>query len=466
MGIDKIKHFVVLMLENRSFDHMLGFLKSPSYPIDGLTGAEVNPVDPHVKPPELVRVSKDAAYYGDINNPSHSMVPGALAQLFGMSYDEIMKIDTYPHTQPANNGFVYDYAMQNDPPPPPTIGPNIMKCLSPGALPALAGLAKQFAICDHWFSSVPGPTWPNRWFAHAASSDGYCGGSARTSTIKTIYNLLSAAGLSWMVYFHDVPQTLSLLALWDDKPNFQFIDKFLEDAQSGHLPAYSFIKPRYFDIDSPGHRANDQHPPHDVRFGEELIATVYNAVRSSPQWNETALVILYDEHGGMFDHAAPGVTVSPDGKTGSDDLNGHFISFLFNCLGARVPAVVVSPYIAAGTICSTVFDHSSIPATIEKRFRLPHLSARDAQAKTFDVLFTLNTPRTDTPSKILPPAIPKPEPPMQAELSDAQFALLDLADSFPGSHPKLLREKAMNSRRSEPEAGAYAAAATQRFLGQ
>ncbi len=467
MGIEKIDHFVVLMLENRSFDHMLGFLRSADYPIDGLTGEEWNPLDPHAQPPQPVWVSRDANYYGDINNPSHSMVPGALAQIFGLSDNEIMQLTTYPASPAVNDGFVYNYAAQTDPPPPPTIGPNIMRCFSPDKLPALAGLAPEFGICDHWFSSVPGPTWPNRWYVHAASSDGYAGGSVRLSMMKPIYIALSGAGVSWKIYFHDLPQSLSLVQLWGSecKSNFQLMDQFFKDAQSGTLPAYTFIEPRYFDINLPGLRANDQHPPHDVRFGEQLIAAVYNALRSSPSWNETLFVILYDEHGGLYDHKPPGAAVNPDGKIGRDDLAGHYITFAFDRLGVRVPAVLVSSYIPKGAISSETYDHTSLLAAVERRFNLPPLGHRDAQANSFEAILSLDAPRSDTPAHITPPSVSSGAAAL-AGLSEFQLALLDLADSLPGSHPPWLQAKAVASRRSAQDAGEYAAAAALRFLGR
>src|SRR5262249_19547994 len=151
------------------------------------------------------------------------------------------------------------------------------------------------------------------------------------------------------------------------KRRYKLIDDFFDDARTGHLPAYSFIEPRYTDFLSL--KANDQHPPHDVALGEYLIADVYEAIRNSPQWEQSLLVVLSDEHGGIYDHVPPPETVNPDGKTAPNCD--------FKLLGVRVPAVLVSPYIAKGTIDPQVYDHTSLLATVEKRFGLQPLTARD-----------------------------------------------------------------------------------------
>src|SRR5436305_1634419 len=147
-----IDTFIVLALENRSFDHMLGYLKSPSYPIRGLNGNETNPVDPHVSSPQLVTVNPNAQYYGDLADPGHSLNPAVIRQLYGLSDAEIQKLTAYPTTTPLNDGFLYDYSMQTAAKDePPVVATNIMNCFAAGKLPALGGLAQEFAICDQWY---------------------------------------------------------------------------------------------------------------------------------------------------------------------------------------------------------------------------------------------------------------------------------------------------------------------------
>ena len=180
---------------------------------------------------------------------------------------------------------------------------------------------------------------------------------------------------SWVIYRHDFSLALNLPRLWLFPLNFFLFSDFLDDAKNGNLPAYSFIEPRYLpDVDLP----NDQHPPHGVTAGEQLIATVYNALRKGPQWTSTLLIITYDEHGGCYDHVPPPAATSPDMAKSSP--------FNFDRYGVRVPAVIVSPYIKAGTILrapkgSPPFDHTSVMATLRNRFGLgAPLTHRDAAA--------------------------------------------------------------------------------------
>src|SRR5205809_2504371 len=176
-----------------------------------------------------------------------------------------------------------------------------------GELPVLHKLAEHFLICDHWFSSVPGPTWPNRFFVHSGTSlghvdmpNGFFHPGIHLYDQPTVYQRLSEKGISWKIYFGDVPQSLVLIHQLMHPKGYHHHDRFFEDAAGPEagFPQYSFIEPYYF-----GAKQSDQHPPTDVRHGEALIASVYNAIRSNDQlWNSTLFVLLYDEHGGFYDH--------------------------------------------------------------------------------------------------------------------------------------------------------------------
>jgi phospholipase C len=387
-------------MENRSFDHMLGFLERDGYGVDGLTGNESIPADPSATGGPDVQVSDGANYRGDFNldpndqktfiDPNHD-VPSVHEQLFRGS----------PTPDPTNQGFVYNYRQQ--PKNSDDHAMNIVRCFSPDKLPVITALVKEFAVCDHWHSSVPGPTWPNRLFLHAASSGGHIDNNLHQEDydIDTIYDRLDDANKSWRIYFHDMPQSVALTHLQKDfiiKRRFKLFDDFLEAARVGLLPAYSFIEPRYSDFLSL--KANDQHPPHDVALGEHLIADVYEAVRTSPQWEKTLLVITWDEHGGIYDHVPPPMTVDPDPAASARVNSG----FQFDRLGVRVPMVLVSPYISAGQIDSRVYDHTSLLATVEKRFNLSALTFRDAQANTFEDILDLESARQDCPTALQRPA--------------------------------------------------------------
>lgn len=372
----QIEHLVVLMLENRSFDHMLGFTRASGYNVNGLTGNESNPLDPNVPNSPPVKVSNDAEFVLSLD-PGHQ-VPDVNVQLFGRAIGP-------PPVGAMNQGFILSYAQQ--PKVTPTIAPTIMRCFDPAKLPVLTALAQQYAVCDSWFSSLPGPTQPNRMFALAATSGGYIDNSISNDyDMPTIFENLTAKGLSWRNYYDDFSLTWLLNRLTTDemKANFRGSGEFLKDCKKGQLPNFAFIEPKYTSLFG---QANDQHPPHDVRNGEKLIYTIYDAVRNSPLWTKTLLLIVYDEHGGTYDHVAPTPAVPPDSKTSR---------FAFDRFGVRVPAVLISPFIKPKTIVQTVFDHTSIPATVKKVFGLPQfLTKRDAKANVFSDVPTLASPRKD-----------------------------------------------------------------------
>lgn len=295
-----VKTIVALMLENRSFDHFFGYLRNPSYNINGLTGTEVNFLDPiHQTGPTTV--SADAPYVPDVDpSPGHEFSNVAV-QLHGPTAQG-GSID-------SNIGFVADYASVAGAPKAGAV----MRCFSPRRLPVIATLAREFAICDHWFSSLPGPTWPNRFFVHCATSGGYVDGAVtREYTMRTLYQNLSDAGVNWRIYYHDMPQSLALIhqRQYFAQKYELFDQSFARDCEEGRLPQYSFIEPRYFNEGM--HRANDQHPIHGVVNGELLIAEVYEALRASPQWEEAMLIVTWDEHGGFYDHEKPREAVPPD----------------------------------------------------------------------------------------------------------------------------------------------------------
>jgi phospholipase C len=328
--------------------------------------------------------------------------------------------------EPTSQGFVNDY--QNamvygtyafgDAPCDPR---QIMTCYTPEQVPVLSTLAREFAVCDQWFASVPGQTLPNRHFVHAATSNGQVSNSPNPQCdARTIFNVLQEAidrngrnDLSWKVYagmdkgkfFSLTRLVLTQLQSPRFDGHFLPIDKFYSDAAAGTLPSYAFLEPQFY---SPG--GNDQGPPQDIRPGEQLIANVYNAVVRSPQWKETLLIITYSSHGGCYDHVPPPNHATPPEKDRRAGQDG----FLFNRFGLRVPAVLVSPWIDAGLICRpqgpVPFDHTSIIASIRRCFGLrDSLSERDRAAPDLSCSLTLRQPRKDRP-KVQPLAY-QPEHP-------------------------------------------------------
>lgn len=406
-----IEHVIVLMLENRSFDHFLGFLYPASSTFDGLTGTEFNLANP-LNPASAKHTVNNAAQSKDLKEDAGHDFTDVHEQIFGVPLGS-----TGNPTPPLNGGFVRNYQRKNK--QDPGSGARIMNCFNPDTLPILSRLAKEFCVCDHWFSSTPGPTWPNRLFVHTGASDGRVDNTYRLYDDQTIFNLLSAAGKSWSFYMDGhVTQAMALKKLWSFKKwAFQRLGTFKDLAASGKLPNYSFIEPRFFRID--GFKApTDQHPPHDVHRGEELIADVYKMVRTSPLWEKSLLIITYDEHGGLYDHVHPPTAVPP-GKTSEDP------PFEFDRYGVRVPAIVVSPYIARQTVVNTVFDHTSIIATVRKLFNITdHLTERDANAASLDECLNLTTARTDAPVDIRD-VVPVP-------LKMAAFGAMTATEPAPG----------------------------------
>ena len=416
----RIQHVVVLMLESRSFDHLLGFLRAEDSRIDGLTGFETNPLPGDAA--GSARVTPDAAF---------STAPGGGHQLLDVNLQLFGAWDPADDAKPDNQGFVASYTQVCD--GNTSEGAKILRCFAPDRVPALATLAREFAVCDRWFSSVPGPTWPNRFFAHCATSDGVpqMGPRAdqRCYQMPTLYESLESAGASWRIYYHDIPQALALSRLRRraNRRHFRrFEDAFHADAAAARLPTYTFIEPRYFDFF--GACANDQHPPHDVRFGEALIADVYAALRQGPLWSRTLLVVLYDEHGGFFDHIPPPEAVNPDGKV-SDDPR-----FEFRRLGVRVPAVLVSPYIPRGTLDSQRYEHASLAASARRWFGCEALTERDRAANPISTEGWLAVARQDAPAELplhagfAPAAGPIGEPQVRAALAAGEASPAPLSE--------------------------------------
>ncbi|MDQ2777354.1 MAG: hypothetical protein M3Y57_20915 [Acidobacteriota bacterium] len=293
-----IKYFIVLMLENRSFDHMLGYLKAPDYQIEGLDETQVNN-DSNEK---SVPVDNSAQYAGDFYpDPGHDF-DDVTIQLYGTS-------EPAPGASPNMSGFVRSYADRCN----GDVGAShrIMKCFDPARLPVLTTLAKQYAVCDRWFSSIPGPTLPNRLFAHAGTSGGRLDMVPEDfSGFNTIHEVLEKADVSSTIYADGWSGVATIPYLLKYQTQFfASMDDFDKGCQRGELSSYTFIEPRYgtaLDSGQVLRAENDQHPDSDVREGENLIWRIYDKIRSNKKiWNNSVFVITYDEHGGLYDHVPP-----------------------------------------------------------------------------------------------------------------------------------------------------------------
>eukprot|EP01129_Flabellula_baltica_P006957 TRINITY_DN2655_c0_g2_i1.p1 TRINITY_DN2655_c0_g2~~TRINITY_DN2655_c0_g2_i1.p1 ORF type:complete len:485 (-),score=102.01 TRINITY_DN2655_c0_g2_i1:1027-2481(-) len=395
---DKIEHVVVVMMENRAFDHMLGYLKAELPEIDGLDGTQFNHVNPFNENSAKTFVSPDAPYVND--NYGHSFQSTEL-EIFGRK--------NHSDLPAAMNGFIAAAGSFKHP-------ERVMQSFNPKSLPTLNTLAKEFAVFDRWYASHPGPTEVNRYFMHCATSHGLANNNLNEEIIgmpmRSIFQNLQDAGKTWRVYMEEISTTLFLSQMRSFKylQNYRFFNSFLKDAAAGELPNYSFIEPRYNEVlDQP---ANDQHPDHNVVYGEMFIRDIYEAVRASPQWEKTALIITYDEHGGFYDHHPTPTTGVPN----PDGINAEDPFFDFKRIGVRIPTVIVSPWIPKSTVVhepsaptpDSQFDHTSTLSFVKRLFNLPSfLTKRDAWAGHFDHIFSLNETRTDCPTTVPVPPEPK-----------------------------------------------------------
>ncbi len=349
-GID---HIVVVMMENRSFDHFLGWLPGADGKQAGLTFVDRYAI-PHTT---FHQTAYASCGYAD---PDHSYEGGRI-ELHGGKCDGWLKAG-------ENDELSISYFTQPD-------------------LPFLGRAATAWTSCDRYFSATMAETYPNRFYQHTAQTD-RLHNSTTISTLPTIWDRLADAGLTGRYYFNDVPFT----ALWGTK--YLGISApfaaFLADAATGQLPQVSFIDPRFED-ESSG-TSNDDHPHADIRAGEAFLNQVYNAVTSSPNWANTLLVVNFDEWGGFFDHVAP--------TTAAD------VSPTTALRGFRVPALVISPRARRGYVDHTVYDHTSVLRAIEWRWGLPPLTPRDAaaaniaQALDFTSAPTLTAPSFNVPQFI------------------------------------------------------------------
>jgi phospholipase C len=396
-GRQNLKHIVVVMMENRSFDHMLGALKSTNPRIDGLTGSESN-LDTTNEP---ARVLPQAKFQSQLDpDPDHHF-PAVHQQIF----------DGGPVTNPTMGGFVKSYWSQRR---DVEHSRKIMYYFAPEKLPVLTTLALEYAVFNGWFSSIPGPTLCNRAFAHYGTSFGQVSMDIFYYHKKplSVYERLNNNGHSAKLYYFDeASSSLEVVNLLQDQPKlFGTYKQFLEDCDKGQLPQYSFIEPNYKDHEGQGGElvASDQHPDHDVQHGEAFLAEVYNRIRSNPDlWKSTAILVVYDEHGGIFDHVRPpGCT--KDGFSATPEQTGvPGVSFNFDRLGVRVPAVLISPWIPKGTVIpgpyepgGQAFEHASIPRTITEFFvgDYPDATDREKAAPTFlDSLSDTMRPEADCP---------------------------------------------------------------------
>ena len=362
----EIDTIVVVMMENRSFDHYFGsatFLEGLG--VDGLTGRETNPRLDGTAVPVFAMTNLQPA------DPPHDWASCHLQWNIG-----------------GNDGFVREHEMEH-----PGSYDEVMGYYVRAQLPVLYALADNYTLCDQWYCSVMGPTWPNRFYLHAASSNGQTGNSPE-SGLTTFWDVLADSGITASNYYSDLAWIWGALVN-PLTPFTHSLDEFFSEAQAGTLPQYVVLDPN-FGILPGGEGGNDDHPSHDITFGQIFLGSVYQALASSPQWERCLLIITYDEHGGFFDHRSPGTR--PDERRE------------FQQLGFRVPSLVIGPHVRRGCVDSTVLDHVSVISTATRRFGVPALNDRVTQ--TPDVSSAIN------PESLGNPQPPAPIPMMSVSVSE------------------------------------------------
>ena len=355
-GLD---HIVVVCMENRSFDHYLGWLPGADGRQGGLTYRDEHGI------PHRTHHLQERTGCGN-NDPDHSYEGGRLQFNHG-------RLDGF--RKGSNDDFALGYYTADD-------------------LPVYTPLLKQATTFDRYFCSVLAPTYPNRFYTHAAATDRIANDST-TSFLPTIWDRLGSAGVPARYYFSDVP----FLALWGQKylPVSSPVERFFADASAGQLPAFSYVDPFFLGEGQGG--SNDDHPHADIHRGQAFLSLVINTLASGPQWSRTALVITYDEWGGFFDHVRP-PRLPDDHDTGPHGRDDHAQA------GFRVPTFLLSPFARRGHIGHEVYDHTSILKMVEWRFGLKPLTKRDAAARNLAESLDFTAAR---PAPSLP-VVPDPGP--------------------------------------------------------
>ncbi len=489
----KIEKIVVVMLENRSFDTALGYLYNETdLPLNHI------PPLPRVLPPGSVpfeglafvdtsALANTAVHQGE----TISQIPEPIVRSTnstgwdpGEEFEHVNAqiFDTAPTNNPDESapvkmtGFLRDYSLQCD--GDATAVKQIMHMFTPADLPVLNGLAKNYAVCDRWFSSVPTQTNANRAFSLTGTSNGLVDNGFLTTNsirekladdrfdVRTIWNVLHDNGKSsvsdWGVYWTDDyplpfsgPYTRNIFPQLTDEVadgHFHPMEEFFVSAKAGTLPSFSYIEPKWGGyVLGTSVFGTDYHPPGDVTPGEHMLAQIYSSLSSNPEsWAKTLLLIVFDEHGGTYDHVKPESAIAPWGDNTNPILpKGRQYNFNFDRFGARVPAILVSPLIEEKTVfrseTSVPFDHTSMIATILDWMDIPRsewdLQDRVANAPTFDKVVTRTEPRTDN---LFEPQAPKTGPinfgdPVTLQHSGAGEVVVSASNGYFGYYPQLAK---------------------------
>eukprot|EP00300_Choanocystis_sp_HF-7_P040613 c7101_g1_i1.p1 GENE.c7101_g1_i1~~c7101_g1_i1.p1 ORF type:complete len:509 (+),score=98.51 c7101_g1_i1:30-1529(+) len=413
-AVPDIKHVVLLLFENRGFDHFFGFAGGQLPGINGLTGHEFNynNVSDPTKGQEFVK-NGSALYV--CNKPASNSFEFAVEAFFAGKWN-----GSHPPYVPASmGGFVQANKGKAE----------VMWQFSPKQLPIKMALAKEFGLFDSWYPSFPGPSTPNHLFLQTGTSAGctetdapyHCQAGQRFPQ-RTIYENLLAENLTWAYYYNDSAWNsfIEFFETPEGAAGIRPYSEFYNRAAEGTLPTFSLVLPRQGRNATTGEGSNDDHPCHDIALGEKLLKDTYEALRAGKGWNNTLLLVTYDDEGGWYDHKPvfTGAPAPDDESSCPDDTD-------FTWLGARVPTLLISPWVSKGRVihepsgpvgtpsrpaANSQYEHTSLLATLKNLFGLPNfLTRRDAWAASFHNELTEPEPRTDTPYHLPEPPAPSSE---------------------------------------------------------
>ena len=450
--LDTFEHVVVLMLENRSFDNLLGYLypNTAERPFAGAAGHS-NPNHDHTG---RISTSNDATAHSPFPDPGEYIMQ-CMQQLYGESFNGI---DFNNPNPPSMQGFVENYfSVLTDlgrkplpftwPGDAASTSAQVMMCHSPQSVPALSTLAGEFAVFDHWFCALPSATWPNRAFWHADTSYGWADNPTKKSgwsmqdwivgsDVPTLFSQLQQKfpgdAQGWRIYSDQIVPLTTLVHAGSmgldlltklSLHHYRFLEhlshkrsNFFTDCANADLPKYSFLEPHFLNLVDHGLWHNDMHPskfvsephwilwgetgPGSVPLGDQLVLSVYEAIRNSPLRDQTLFIIAFDEHGGCFDHVPPPQAQAPD-PTSFYHGKGEY-GFKFERLGPRVPMVMVSSHIAQGTLVTETMNHASFLKSMQEKWSLPELGPRQMKSKGFAASLGRTSTREGAPRREWP----------------------------------------------------------------